>query len=55
MQLLLWPMALLRPPTSRLGASMNTAVAPTLKPQRFGPDRRIELGGCTCEVVSGAS
>jgi hypothetical protein len=54
--MLLSSLALLRPPTSRLGASMAaTATAEPLAPQRFGPDRPLELGGCACEVATGSA
>ena len=54
--MLLSGLTLLRPPTSRLGASMvATATAEPLAPQRFGPDRPLDLGGCACEVATGSA
>ena len=48
--------SLLRPPTSRLGASMvAAATAEPVAPQRFGPDRPLDLGGCACEVATGSA
>ena len=48
-------LALLRP-SSRLRASVvATATAEPFPPQRFGPDRPLELGGCACAVASGSA
>lgn len=46
---------LLRPPTSRLGASMAATAVEPLARQRFELDRPIDLGGCACEVATGSA
>ena len=48
-------LALLRPRSRQRAPVVATATAGPLPPQRFGPDRRLELGGRACAVASGSA
>ena len=48
-------LALLRPRSRQRAPVVATATAGSLPPQRFGPDRRLELGGRACAVASGSA